>query len=291
MTLTTIRGVPVISLTGTRALECNSAYELAILLRQQDDAGADTGGVSFRPYDTASDPVPGNGYIAELRDSDRRNLLATGAVAQRGARARYEMTMVATGTGFPNSDWDTTQMVIAFPDLSDQTVAVPPTITRTYTWTGNTPTTVGQVRAAATISESIDNMVRVINGDMDYGDAVSAYPGTESCQELVAYREGDTKLVIECRDGGVWGNGVTITADAAYQSAGVNLALAGGTGRRGLALTFDADDLPNSLMASGFDVMRRCYLDIMGLDYDNEPTKLVACPAQLHATSTAVPTT
>ena len=288
MTLTTIRGVPVISLTGTRALECNSRYELGILLRQQDDLGADTGAVSFRAYDTGAAPVPGNGYIAELRDSDRRNLLATGTVTQRGARARLELSMVAATD--PETDWDTTTFALTYPDLSDQTVAVPPDVTRTYTWTASTPAVAGEVRCTTSISESIDNLVRAINGDLDYGDKTSAYPGTEECKELVSYRQGDTTLVIECRDGGVWGNGVVLTTNVAYVAGATTKLLAGGNGRRGLSLVFDAADLPNDLMASGYDVMRRCYLDIMGLDYNNEPTKLVACPAQLHATATAVPT-
>ena len=288
MTLTTIRGVPVIALTGTRALECNSAYELAILLRQQDDAGADTGAVSFREYDTGSQPVPGNGYIAELRDSDRRNLLATGSVAQRGARARIELPMTAAND--PATDWTTgaVTLVVKYPDLSDQTVTVPPIVTVTYTWVAGTPAAANEVRATTSIAESIDNLVRTINGDLDYGDLVSAYPGSAACKELVSYREGTT-LVIEARDGGVWGNGVELTTNVAYTTGATTKLLSGGNGRRGLALTFDAADLPNSLMASGFDVMRRCYLDIMGLDYDNEPTKLVACPAQLHATATGLP--
>jgi hypothetical protein len=286
MTLTTIRGVPVIALTGTRALECNSAYELAILLRQQDDVGSDTGAVSFREYDTGSQPVPGNGYIAELRDSDRRNLLATGSVAQRGARARIELAMTAATD--PETDWAGTTLVVKYPDLSDQTVTVPPIVTVTYTWVATTPAVVNEVRATTSVAESIDNLVRTMNGDLDYGDSVSAYPGSSACNELVSYREGTT-LAIEARDGGVWGNGVELTTNVAYTSGATTKLLSGGNGRRGLALTFDAADLPNSLMASGYDVMRRCYLDIMGLDYNSEPTKLVACPAQLHATATGLP--
>ena len=291
----TIRGVAVLSLSGTRSLECESNYELPLYLRRTDpDTGLDVGATNLRPFDTATTPTPGLGLTWELWDSDRDNLLAEGAATQRGVRAGLEITIDTIPA-------DTDTMVIEYVNLSNPDL---PTITqRTYTFEATDPPTAlsgaDQIRVESALSGSagigtvIDRLVNAINGTLDPGDIMSAGPGTQSCEELVAYRSLTDTLVIEARDGGTWGNMCAVTTTGGYLPAAADFTdepLTGGTGKRGIALTMDAGDLPNTLITAP-DTQRRCYADLFGLYSDHTAEaparlKLVASPAQLHKTAT-----
>lgn len=286
----------VISLAGKRALECLSDYELRIILRRFETSAAgldvDAGGFSFRPYDPGATPA-GNGFRVELRDSTRTTLLASGAAVLAGARAGLDITF-----GSMPSAGDTLEL--AWPDLSDTSV-VPSITSQVYTFTDPTPPatlTANQVgitglTGASGITATIDRMVRVINGDLDYSDLAVAGHDTTAAVELVAHRSGTDTLTVEARDGGTWGN-VCYAQTVGGWATGGPLAyepFVGGTLRRGIRLTFDAADLPNSLVTvlGASQTSRRCYLDIMGLDSDNSPTKIVSAPAELHTTATSLP--
>jgi len=291
----TIRGAAVLSLTGTRSMECLSDYELPIYLRRYDpDSGLDVGATNLRPFDTATAPTAGSGYVWELWDSDRDNLLAEGAATQRGTRAGLDVQL-----GSIPADTDTlaiTYTSMANPDL-------PTLTTRTYTFEATDPPTalsgIDKIRVESTLAGSagidtvIDRLVDAINGTLDPGDIMSAGPGTQSCEELVAYRTVTNTLVIEARDGGTWGNMCAVTTTGGYLPAAAdftNEPLTGGTGQRGIALTMDAGDLPNTLITAP-DTQRRCYADLFGLYSDHTASvpsrlKLMASPAQLHKSAT-----
>jgi len=289
----TIRGVAVVSLSGTRSLECLSDYELPVLLRRYDpDTGLDTGATNLRPFDTNTAPTAGSGYELELWDSNRNTLLAEGSATQRGVRAgvSYTITQVPAAaeslalswTDLSNPDTPVTQTRTY---LFDDATAVPSTVP------ANTIRTEG-LAGASGLQEAIDRIIRAINGTLDAGDIVSAGAGTQDCAELIAYSSIAGNLTIEARDGGVWGNMCVTTATGAFTANTTATALSGGTGNRGIALTWDAGDLPNSVMESTNDVMRRCHADLFGLYSDHTAEapsrlKLVSSPAQVHKSAGA----
>lgn len=289
----TIRGVAVVSLSGTRALECLSDYELPVLLRRYDpDTGLDVGATNLRPFDLQTAPTAGNGYELELWDANRNTLLAEGAATQRGQRAgvSYTLTQVPATAETLELSWT---------DLSNPDA--PTTATRTYlfdsatappsTVVANTIRTTG-LTGAAGLQEAIDRIIRAINGTLDSGDLVSAGLGTEDCPELIAYSSVAGNLTIEARDGGVWGNMCVAVATGAFTANNTTTAFTGGTGNRGIALTWDAGDLPNSVMETTNDVMRRCHADLFGLYSDHTAEapsrlKLVSSPTQVHKSAGA----
>jgi hypothetical protein len=279
------RGIALISLTGIWSLEALTDFSRPVTLRVFDEAAdgslTDIGALNLRDWDTNTAPLPGNGYEIELRDHTRRTLLATGTVSQRGVRAAGVLTFAANPV-------DNDSVTITYPDLSDESVATPPIVSRTYTYKDTAVITANQIRTGATALESLNNLVRAINGDISYGDTWSAGPSTDACVELVAFRSENDEITLEARDGGVWANIVTTLSagGGGTRPSWASGTLTGGTGRRGLNLQFSGADLPNTLMESDLDVARLCYFDVVGLDSGNNPTKIAAGPADLHATAT-----
>jgi len=279
-----IRGVPILALDGTRSIECESQYTLVYLLRRLDSANLDAGAVSLAAYDTAnlnhgggSGPQPnGTGYRCSLRETPgAAATLVVATVAQNGVRAERQLSF----TGAPLEGETVT---ITYPDLSDTSVA-PPTITRLYTYRA-VPAQAGDLLIGSA-AVSAATLLRAINGTSDYGDP-AVYHGTEPCRELIAVAGtagGDIHL--EARDGGVWGNNVGIAETLSNGAwSGGATTLDGGTGTRGLTLSIAYSLLSNDLVLSG--VSRAVHYDIMGMDTAGAPTKLIAGPATLYASST-----
>lgn len=272
-----IRGVALISLTGVRAIELQADYDTPIQLRVFSEAGVDQGALSLRDYDPNSNPTAGNGYLFHLFDRPGGSLLATGTAQQLGQRAGATLSTGANPT--PGVD----SVTITYPDRSDESVA-PVTVSETYTFTASPAPSANNVAVGASHTLSIDNLVSAINGSFDYG-APEVGHGTQPCKELVAYRDTATTMVLEARDGGTWGNAVTVTVSlGSWDSA----TLVGGTGNAGINMHFDAVDLPASLIPAP-DITRHAYCEVYGLTATDEPVKLVTCPALLHASGVVLP--
>lgn len=269
-----VRGIAHVDFIGISSLECLSDYAHRVLLR--DIVGdVDQGAISLRPWDPAGAPA-GNGYTADLYDKATETILATGSCVQLGNRATGTLTVTAIA--------DTETVTITYPIRADESAALT-TATRVYRFL-DTPVQADDLqRDAASVANMLDSLAKAINGTAGYASP-TVFPGTNSCGELVAYRATATTLVLEARDGGSWGNGVTTqtSATASWTAA----ALTGGTGQGGVEVRFTGASLPLSLLQSNRST-RHLHIDCFGLDSANNPTKLITGPASTHRSGATLP--
>lgn len=249
------RGVAFQELTGARAIECESDWELAFALRTEDESGTDTGPLSLALYDPATG---GGGFACELRSAPGGTLLATATVSMRGARASGTLTVTST-------------------NASDADVVV--VGARTFTLK-TTPAAEDDVAIGADSEATLANLVAAINGT---GEDPPVYTGTEAHTEVEASQPTTLTMQVDAKTGGTGANGLATTTDWASASWGATT-LEGGTGRAGFLVHFDGEDLPSTLVASG--TQRRAAYDVFGLEADGSPVKLVTGPAALMASAT-----
>lgn len=293
--MATSRSIPLLDLVGAGAIELESDYSRSFTLRELDADGADAGARDFRPFDTANLNATlgggsgagasenGGGYTCEIRDEPGGTLLATGVVTQNGVRAIQKLTHAVSASA-------THSITIIYPDLSDESAA-PTIVSRLYEYrtTQALMTIPGDMlRIPGQPELELETLVQAINGTLDYGDQ-HAFPGTLGCPELVAAINpaAATEMILEARDGGVWAN-VILCEDSGntfdWEGATASEPMTGGTGQRGITVTFSHDDLVNALVVAG--LARAVHYDIMGIKADTDPVKIQSGRATLYASCT-----
>ena len=281
------RGVPVVSFTGTNALEVLSDYSQPVLLRLVEGT-TDVGAVDLSPYDPGFAPnLTADGFTAELFDHPGGTLLATGSAHMRGQRA-YTREGSVDGIECDSQPPNNTTFKLTYPLMSDEAAAFA-TKTITYTWRtvalGATVDVANELLAIASESIGIhlDRLVNAINGTAGYG-SVDQGPGTESCPEVVASRAGGV-LMIEARQGGTWGDRIRIEIDAGLVTAPLDLFMSRSAGLPGIKVDFASAELPASLVPDGV-ISRKGHIEVFG-HAENAAVKVktLTGPALLHASS------
>lgn len=253
------RSVPIQNLTGARALEAESDYDLRCAFRVLNAAGVDWGPQDLSLFDPGGFWA-GNGFVGELRDSLGGTLLATALVTMAGGRSYGTLTFVTIAA-------------------DGETVTIGNEV---YTFK-TTPAAAYDVLVGADAAACMANLIAAINGDGDappqYDEETAVHP------HVVAVEYSTTSMRIEAKSGGVWGNYIATTETLAGASNAWGAALmAGGTGQAGFLVHFDGPDIPTTLVTTG--ISRRMVFDVFGLLADNSPIKVMHSSVQLHASST-----
>ncbi len=285
MAIQQVRSIATVPFTGILSVELMSKYTQAIRLRETltttatdgTKTTADSGFYSFRPFDPSALP-PGGGYLAHIFDRPGGTLLATGVPVQRGARAAIELTATA-------SPANTSTVTIAYPDMRDETATFA-LITEVYTFETTAPLGAGNfVLSGVSIAADLDALVTAINGSGGYGSSDVGL-GAASCRELTARRTSATKISIEARQGGTWGNRITVTLGGVTNMT--QTGTTAGTGNHGINVVFEDSALPNTLLESP-SAQRHCHLEVFGVDDNNDAHKLIQGPCLLYGSSTVAP--
>lgn len=248
------------NLTGPYALEAESDYDQAFVLRV-DDGGSpavDLGPLDLSPYDPSGTPA-GGGFVGELRNKVGGTLLASATVSMRGARASSSLTI--TGNA---SDGETVTIGSAV-----------------YTFK-NTPAAAKDILIGADAEESLENLIAAIEDSGDQGGP-EYYTGTTAHLDVRATKYSSTRMDIEAKTGGTAGNAIA-TATTWTGASWTGAAMAGGTGKAGFNVHFDGEDIPTSLISSG--TRRACVFDVFGVLADSSAVKLTTGTAHLNGSST-----
>ena len=274
MVIARIRGVASLDLTGVRAIELLSDWSAPVLLRSLNEAGVDQGAVDLTQY--------AGGFAFEIWSAPGGERLVAGTAEMLGTAAQYTLTL----SGLPTAN---DVVTVTYPDRSDTSAEISTQI-RPYKFVV-APSAAYEVAIAATAPLSLANLASAINGDADYASANVGH-GTLAASELVA-SAADSVLTITARDGGTWGNAVSVVDSPDDGSVMAVAQTVTGSGQSGLQLGLPGELLVATLVPAP-DTTRTVHGEVYGLlsagSPATDPEKLITCPAMLYASTMTLPT-